>query len=84
MRQRSASWRLLRLPLIAGTSLLTACTGQVSSTAGTCSVLPLRTYTPAFNAQLAGEVVAASPGAVWPQAVQDYAGLRDAVRACWG
>ena len=39
-------------------------------------------YTQRLNEQLADEVAAAMPGAVWPIVVRDYVRLRDAVKAC--
>jgi hypothetical protein len=42
----------------------------------------MQQYTDAFNQQLADEVAAAPPNAVWPQAIRDYVKLRDAVKAC--
>ena len=66
------------LPLLA-LSLLTGC---ASPGFDGCSLLPLKTYGPIFSMRLADEVQAASPDAVWPQAVTDYVALRDAVRAC--
>ena len=77
---RRSVWLMLRaaLPLL-GPIWISGCVP-----AGDCSVLPLRAYSPAFNAALAAEVEAAPDAAVWPRAVQDYAGLRDAVRACQG
>jgi len=60
------------------------CSCSAPSPTGSCSVIPLRTYTPTFNAALAGEVEEAPVAAVWPIAVQDYATLRDQVRACKG
>jgi len=47
-----------------------------------CRLLPMQQYTAAFNAQLADEVAAATPDAIWPQVVRDYVKLRDAVKAC--
>lgn len=49
-----------------------------------CGLIVLREYAPEFNMRLADEVVAASADTVWPQAVIDYAGLRDEVKACKG
>jgi len=42
----------------------------------------MQQYTAAFNEQLADEVAAATPDAIWPQVVRDYVKLRDAVKAC--
>jgi len=42
----------------------------------------MQQYTAAFNEQLADEVAAAIPDAIWPQVVRDYVKLRDAVKAC--
>lgn len=60
-------------------SLLSACgTGSYS---GACP--PLREYTREFQNELADEVVALPPAAVRiPEALSDYAVLRDQVRAC--
>ena len=75
------AWRRLRwtLPLIA-LPLLTGCV----TAPGNCSALALRTYTPAFQVQVANEMAAAPLSAGWPAMVQDYIGLRDEVRACKG
>lgn len=63
---------LVILPL-----LLTGC-----GVAGTCSILPMRSYDPEFEERLADELDMAPAGAAWPMAVVDYAQLRAAVRAC--
>lgn len=90
--------RLARLPAIGKNSLIVyvrqgfskGCGLSLSlalagcAVSGDCQTIPLRTYSPAFSAHLADEVVAASPGAVWPDAVRGYAELRDAVKACRG
>ena len=47
-----------------------------------CRLLPMQHYTQRLNEQLADEVAAAMPGAVWPIVVRDYVRLRDAVKAC--
>lgn len=65
--------------LLLAASLLIGC-----ATAGGCELVALKTYSPEFNQRLADEVGAASLDAAWPQAVTDYVGLRDAVRACRG
>jgi hypothetical protein len=57
---------------------LSAC----ATTGGSCDLLALKTYSQDYRNRLAGEVAAAPAGAAWPQAVADYVGLRDQVRAC--
>jgi hypothetical protein len=47
-----------------------------------CRLLPIQRYTQAFNNELADEVAAAPPRAIWPLVVRDYVKLRDAVKAC--
>ncbi len=47
-----------------------------------CRLLPMQRYTAKFNQELADEVAAAPPGAIWPLVVRDYVKLRDAVKAC--
>jgi len=42
---------------------------------------PLREYPAAFSARLADEVETAPADAAWPEAVTDYIGLRDQIRA---
>ena len=64
-----------------GPILLTGC---ASPGFNGCNLLPLKEYPAAFNMRLADELDAAPMGAAWPDAVADYAGLRDAVRACRG
>lgn len=74
--------RKLRPTLLAILTILS--TGCATRTVG-CSAVPLKAYSQDFNLKLAGELVAATgTPAVWPQVVIDYAGLRDAVRACRG
>lgn len=50
---------------------------------GDCELLTLKAYDRDFNLRLEAER-AATPNATWVVAVTDYAGLRDAVRACKG
>ena len=59
---------------------LSAC----ASTSGSCELLALREYPSAFNAQLSDEIQGAHPMAVWPDALEDYRALRQAVRDCRG
>ena len=57
--------------------LLTACAGAP------VAVCPsLKTYTPEFNQRLAAEVDALSADSATVEAIGDYIGLRDQVRAC--
>lgn len=65
------------LPVIAA-SLLTACAGASSNSATACP--PITEYDRKFQNKLADEVESASPDAVFPVAVQDYALLRIQIR----
>lgn len=73
--------RALKTSLLIGLSLLTGCNAGTGNS-GSCDLLTLRTYSPAFNARLADELRAAHPMAVWPEAFEDYRALRAAIRAC--
>lgn len=84
MKRPSASrhHRML-LPLIALLSCSGCATGAGSDGGvNPCRLLPLPSYSRAFNAALADELSAAPAAARWPLAIRDYAALRDAVRAC--
>jgi len=39
-------------------------------------------YSPSFEKDLAAEIKAAPPDAVWPLAILDYRHTRDAIKAC--
>lgn len=52
--------------------------------AGSCSLLPLKSYTQEYSDKLAGEIEAAPEAVVWPEAVADYRALRKVVEACRG
>ncbi|KJV09485.1 hypothetical protein VZ95_11250 [Elstera litoralis] len=68
--------KILRLvPLL---SLLSTCVAP----AGSCDLLPLPRYQDAEERQLANELDAAPPGAVWPWRLVDYSKLRAGVAAC--
>lgn len=87
MSRLKRSWRLRLLLPIPMLSLLAGCgtpapASEPTVTTNPCRVIALKTYDRAFNSALADEVEQASPGAVWPRAISDYAGLRDGVRAC--
>ena len=70
--------RPMRLAL--ALSLLSGC-GTVSSSAGS-DCPPLRDYDRAFLNQLAEEIDKAPIDAAFPIAMQDYATLREQIRAC--
>jgi hypothetical protein len=76
---RKLKWTALTIGL-----LLSVGCSQVNSSPSGCQALTLKTYSAAAQKLLAAEVTAASETAVWPQAMIDYAGLRNAVKACGG
>ena len=47
-----------------------------------CTTVPLVSYTPAQQSQVADEMDAASVGAEWPVLVRDYGRERAMLRAC--
>ena len=57
---------------------------QATRTVNPCRAVPLVAYTRAQQAQVADEIDAAAPSAMWPRFVRDYGALRAAVRACQG
>ena len=67
------------LPVLA-VSLLTACAGANSNPATACP--PIKEYDRKFQNKLADEIEAASPDAVFPVALQDYAVLRAQISKC--
>lgn len=78
-KRRSAFQRLMLVALLPVMSLASGCVTQT----GDCELLTLKAYDRDFNLRLEAER-AATPNATWVVAVTDYAGLRDAVRACKG
>jgi hypothetical protein len=66
------------LPLTLGFYLLLAACSSVP--VAVCP--PLKTYTPEFNQRLAGELEAMPADSATIEAIGDYIGLRDQIRAC--
>lgn len=77
-RRRPALRKLKLTLLVLAMSLSTGCATRGAG----CSAVPLKSYSTDFNTRLADEITAAPPTAAWPTAILDYAGLRDAVKAC--
>jgi hypothetical protein len=75
---RSAALKMLRLVL--ATSSIGGCATDHFENA--CSLIPLRRYSLQETSEIARERDAVAPGALWPTFLEDYAALRDAVRAC--
>lgn len=72
---------VLRLMLLAlAVSLLAACVTANSDPACVCP--PIKEYDREFQRKLADEIEAAPDNAIWPLVVQDYALIRNTVRAC--
>jgi hypothetical protein len=75
----------LKWTLLIGAVWLSGCVAPASSPSpSACAVLTLKTYSAAFNRELAAEIDLSSPAAIWPLAITDYVGLRDQVKACKG
>ncbi len=70
--------RLLLLTLVM--SLLTNCAEGNSDPACVCP--PIKEYDKTYQMQLAAEIMGAAQDAVFPNALQDYALLREQVRKC--
>lgn len=69
----------LLLPAIA-LNLLTSCATENSSSSSVCP--PIMDYSRDFQERLAIEIEHASPDAVFPLALQDYAQTRAELHAC--
>ena len=81
-KRRSAFAALAMLLLLTGTRLLTGCATAPAEAANACRLLPLTSYSREAQRAVAAELATAPVAAAWPMWVQDYLGLRDAVRAC--